>query len=93
VVSDPKNHEPCYERPDPQNPSKIVLERIWFPHGPPNLPSKATATEAEDPSVYESPELGAVLKGIYEYAATHGRFKDGIMPEIPPKAEWISYNL
>ena len=29
------------------------------------------------------------MKDVYEFVQQTGQFRDGIMPEIPPKREWI----
>lgn len=65
--------------------------RIWFPTGPPET-KDASYAEAASPEVYEG-QLGATLKSLYEFVATNKAFKDGIMPEIPPKREWITWDF
>jgi nucleoporin NUP42 len=68
------------------------VERIWHPDGPPQRqPEKPNYAEAP-PQVYES-ELGAVLKELYQYVREKEEFKDGLVPEIPPKAEWVRWDL
>lgn len=83
---------PCYEVPDARYSSQggIRLERIWFPTGPP--PGPALTAEAL-PHVYEDATIGPQLKAVYEHVANTGTFKDGFIPEIPPKKEWVSFDI
>lgn len=60
------------------------LEKIHFPDGPPSLT--------------KSPELPDELydegiKEAYKFMMEHGAFKDGIMPNLPPKREWCKWNF
>ncbi|SMQ55291.1 unnamed protein product [Zymoseptoria tritici ST99CH_3D7] len=71
---------------DPQTNAK---QRIWFLEGPPT--GAAPMTEAP-PEAYEG-EQGIKLKELYDHVRTTGTFKDGFMPEIPPKREWVSFDL
>ncbi|KAF2770913.1 hypothetical protein EJ03DRAFT_388527 [Teratosphaeria nubilosa] len=68
---------------------KEASERIWHPDGPPERESEDALDKAE---LYTG-ELGAVLKELYEYVRETGDFKDGIVPEIPPKREWVRWDL
>ncbi|GAB7361238.1 hypothetical protein MBLNU230_g1299t1 [Neophaeotheca triangularis] len=65
--------------------------RIWNPDGPPEQISKDV--EAKDASVYELGDLAAVLKDVYSHMNATAEFKDGLMPEIPPKSEWIGWDV
>jgi len=38
-------------------------------------------------------EYTEAVREAYEYVAKEGRFKDGIMPNVPPKREWVSWDL
>ncbi|KAL9118084.1 MAG: hypothetical protein Q9187_005373 [Circinaria calcarea] len=72
------DNEPCYRRADGS------WEKIWFPNGapvwkkPPDLPDD-TYDEA--------------TKASYLYMREHGTFKDGVMPELPPKREWCRWDF
>lgn len=89
---------PCYKRDDG------LLERINFPNGrrlgntPNAVPGSAAAQgqmgEVDMSGVEGRPEeyTGAV-KEAYEYLAKNGMFKDGIMPHVPPKREWVNWDF
>ena len=60
------------------------LEQIHFPNGPPSLS--------------KSPELPDELydegtKENYRFMMAHSSFKDGIMPNLPPKREWCKWDF
>ncbi|KAI7054435.1 hypothetical protein KC327_g18288, partial [Hortaea werneckii] len=76
-------------QPTIQNPQTGKAERIWHPNGPPQNPNPY----AEAPPEKYMGELGAVLKEVYDYVNETGTFKDGLMPEIPPKREWMRWDL
>lgn len=60
------------------------LERIWHPNGPP----------PPNPDIEDPPGMyNAVLEAAYAFVRETGTFKDGIMPEVPPKREWIRYDV
>ena len=63
-----------------------ALERIWFPEGPPP-PAPTKNPEVPDEAYDE------VTKENYIYMNEHGKFKDGIMPELPPKREWVNWDF
>lgn len=47
--------------------------------------------DAEGPSsAYEGP-LGQALKEVYQAVYATGRFGDGLVPEVPPKREWVKF--
>lgn len=51
-----------------------------------------TDPDAEGPpSAYEG-ELGKALKDVYQAVWQSGRFGD-VVPEIPPKREWLNFNV
>ncbi|KXT16046.1 hypothetical protein AC579_7095 [Pseudocercospora musae] len=89
---DPQHKKPCYEVSDPRFASTggNRLERIWFPTGPP--PGPAFTAEAL-PHVYEDATIGPQLREVYEHVSKTGLFKDALIPEIPPKKEWISFDF
>ena len=60
------------------------LEKIHFPNGPPSL--------------NKSPELPDELydegtKENYRFMMGHSKFKDGVMPNLPPKREWCKWDF
>ena len=60
------------------------LEKIHFPNGPPSLS--------------KSPELPDELydegtKENYRFMMGHSDFKDGVMPNLPPKREWCKWDF
>ncbi len=58
--------------------------KIWFPDGPPVFTKAVELPEnAYDEKTKES----------YRYLREHGTFKDGIMPELPPRREWCHWNF
>ena len=72
--------EPYFKRSDG------ALERIWFPDGPPP-PAPTKNPEAPDEAYDEA------TKDNYMYMREHGAFKDGVMPELPPKREWVDWDF
>ncbi|WPH04284.1 Hypothetical protein R9X50_00717300 [Acrodontium crateriforme] len=76
---------PVYRNPNNNN----KPERIWHPNGRP-------ATENLDaeglPQSYEG-DIGQILKQVYDYVRETGGFKEGIMPEVPPKREWVNFEV
>lgn len=70
--------DPCYKRPDG------TWERIWFPDGP---PKENEDTQLPDEAYDER------TKEAYLYMREHGAFKDGNMPDKPPKREWCSWDF
>ena len=73
---------PFYRRDDDRS-----LERIWFPDGPPQNRDHTEAPEEE----YEGNRED--LEGSYRYLRENNAFKDGEMPEEPPKLEWRRYDM
>ncbi|EME40011.1 hypothetical protein DOTSEDRAFT_74769 [Dothistroma septosporum NZE10] len=71
------------------NPNYQKMERIWFPH---NNYGKENP-DAEPPREVLESELGRHLKELYDFVKTNGAFKDGVVPEIPPKREWVSWDF
>jgi nucleoporin NUP42 len=60
-------------------------EKIWFPNGPPGYTSM---TELNDEKAYDPK-----VKEAYLHVKEHGSFKDGLMPIVPPKREWCSWDF
>ena len=70
--------EPCYKN---QN---GAWQRIWFPHGPPVFQkTPGFPEEAYNISIKEE----------YMFAKEHGVFRTGMVPEVPPKREWCSWEF
>ena len=70
--------EPCYKGNDGN------WQRIWFPDGPPVF--KKTVDLPDE--AYDE-----ATKTNYQHLREAGTFKDGIMPILPPKREWCSWNF
>ena len=70
--------EPCYKGNDDD------WQRIWFPEGPPAF----TKTVDLPDEAYDD-----LTKASYRNLKETGTFKDGIMPIIPPKREWCTWNF
>lgn len=70
--------EPCYKGNDDN------WQRIWFPDGPPIF----TKTVDLPDEAYDEP-----TRANYRHLKQTGTFKDGIMPALPPKREWCSWNF
>ena len=70
--------EPCYKGNDGD------WRRIWFPDRPPVF----TKTVDLPDEAYDE-----ATKENYRYLKQTGTFKDGIMPALPPKREWCSWNF
>ena len=61
-----------------------IMKKIWFPDGPPVFTKAVELPEnAYDETTKES----------YQYLKEHGAFKDGLMPELPPRREWCNWNF
>lgn len=70
--------EPCYRGNDGS------WQRLWFPDGPPVF----TKTVDLPDEAYDE-----ATKADYVHFKETGTFKDGIMPVLPPKREWCSWNF
>ncbi|KAJ5885231.1 hypothetical protein N7495_009741 [Penicillium taxi] len=76
-------HEhPCYLHPQDNQ----TWVRIIFPEGPPD---PASLRDSQGKAEEYTPEIEAMYKFFHE----NGYWQDGIIPSVPPKAEWISYNF
>ena len=60
------------------------MARIWFPEG---APAYYKDTELED-AAYDKKSLG-----VWADFRKTGRFAEGLMPELPPKREWCSFDF
>ncbi|MCJ1471581.1 hypothetical protein MMC13_000221 [Lambiella insularis] len=70
--------EPCFKRSDG------LWEKVWFPD--------ATPSWTKDLEVPEGMWTEEV-KEEYDFAREHGEWKDGVMPDIMPKREWVSWDF
>lgn len=61
-----------------------IIKKIWFPDGPPTF---TKAVELPDDAYDET------TMENYRYLKDHGTFKDGLMPELPPRREWCNWNF
>ncbi|KAJ5820076.1 hypothetical protein N7474_005667 [Penicillium riverlandense] len=73
---------PCYLHPQGDN----HWTRVNFPDGPPD---EASLRDSQGRPEDYTPEVVAQ----YEFFLANGYFKDGIMPTMPPKREWISFGF
>lgn len=76
------NNHPCYLHPQDNK----TLVRINFPNGPPDAASLRDSQAKEGDY---TPEVAAQ----YEYFLQHGRFENGVIPTVPPKKDWISFDF
>ncbi|KAK0934518.1 hypothetical protein LTR29_013928 [Friedmanniomyces endolithicus] len=70
------------------NPQTGKQERIWHSDGIPDRPNPCAEAE---PEVYLG-DLGKVLKEVYEFVMEKQEFVD-VVPEVPPKREWVRWDL
>ncbi|CAG8186732.1 unnamed protein product [Penicillium nalgiovense] len=76
------NEHPCYLHPQDNK----TFVRINFPNGPPDAASLKDANgkpEEYTPEIVEA----------YEFFLQNGYFKDGNIPAVPPKQEWLSFDF
>ena len=72
------DEEPCFKSPEG------YWTKIWFPDGPPVFKkSEELPEELYDEGVKEK----------YRYLKEHGVFKGGVIPELPPRREWVGWNF
>ena len=69
--------KPCVRRADGR------WERVWFPD-PPSWQKKVDVPVEH---------YSSSLEQQYKYVQEHGTFQNGIMPELPPKREWVNWNF
>jgi nucleoporin NUP42 len=82
-LGDPKNFH-VYENAAANN----QPEHLWFPTGPP-----AANADSQLGDAYYEGELGSQLRSIYEAVAGQGIFGAGGMPEVPPRREWVRFDI
>jgi nucleoporin NUP42 len=73
---------PCYAHPE----DPTILVHIFFPDGPP------LATTLKDAQAKDG-EYTPDVEAAYKFAKQHGHFKDGLIPKVPPKTEWCSFDF
>ncbi|KAL4785938.1 hypothetical protein BJX76DRAFT_323081 [Aspergillus varians] len=73
---------PCYLHPQ----DRKTYTRIFFPDGPPD---EASLRDAQGDADQYTPEVTAQ----YEFFVKNGHFKDGFIPSVPPKTEWVSFDF
>jgi len=76
------NEAPCYLHPQDNK----TYVRINFPDGP---PSEATLRDSQAKAEDYTPEV----EQMYKFYLDNGYFKDGVIPAVPPKREWISFDF
>ncbi|KAK6443533.1 hypothetical protein LTR95_000360 [Oleoguttula sp. CCFEE 5521] len=85
VRLDPKAQVFLYPTPD-TNPRQE--ERLWFPQGAPAEQNPDTVLG----NAWYTGDLGKKVKDIYAKVTASGKF-EGDMPEIPPRREWVSWDI
>ncbi len=70
--------EPCYKGIEGS------WQRIWFPDGPPVFTKTADLPD----EVYDE-----ATKENYKHVKEYGAFKDGMMPDLPPRREWCTWDF
>ncbi|KAF4269059.1 hypothetical protein KXV95_006101 [Aspergillus fumigatus] len=73
---------PCYLHPQ----DRQTYVRIFFPDGPPD---QASLRDAHGKPEEYTPEVTEQ----YEFFLKNGYFKDGVIPSVPPKSEWVSFDF
>ncbi|KAJ5115068.1 hypothetical protein NUU61_000827 [Penicillium alfredii] len=76
------NDAPCYLHPQD---NKTYI-RINFPDGPPD---EASLRDSQGKPEEYTPEIVE----MYKFFLENGYFKDGVIPPVPPKREWISFDF
>lgn len=76
------DNSPCYLHPQDNR----TFVRINFPDGPPD--DAALRDSQGKPEEY-TPEIEA----MYKFYLENGFFKDGVIPPVPPKRDWISFDF
>ncbi|KAE8356576.1 hypothetical protein BDV28DRAFT_154583 [Aspergillus coremiiformis] len=76
------DNNPCYLHPQ----DRQTYVRIFFPDGPPEQASLRDATAKPEEYTPEVTEQ-------YEFFLKNGCFKDGVIPSVPPKTEWVSFDF
>ncbi|KAJ5725970.1 uncharacterized protein N7483_007327 [Penicillium malachiteum] len=73
---------PCYIHPEDNE----TLVRVNFPDG---APEPGTFRDSQGEPEEYTPEI----EEMYKFFLANGRFKDDIIPPVPPKKEWISFDF
>ncbi|KAF9891741.1 hypothetical protein FE257_003222 [Aspergillus nanangensis] len=76
------NDLPCYLHPQ----DRQTYVRIFFPDGPPD---EASLRDAQAKPETYTPEVTEQ----YKFFVQNGYFKDGVIPSVPPKTEWASFDF
>ncbi|KAJ5111218.1 hypothetical protein N7532_001753 [Penicillium argentinense] len=76
------NLRPVYLHPQDNK----TLVRVMFPDGPPDA---ASLRDAEGKPEEYTPEI----EEAYKFFIENGYFKDGVLPSVPPKREWVSFDF
>jgi nucleoporin NUP42 len=73
---------PCYLHPDDNK----TWVHIFFPDGPPEQPTlKDVEAKPED----YTPEIAEQ----YQFFLQNGCWKDGVIPSVAPKVEWMGFDF
>ena len=70
--------EPCYKA------TSGAWQKIWFPDGVPTFVNSVDIPEDR---------YNSETKENYAFLRDNGAFKNGVIPLLPPKREWCSWNL
>lgn len=73
---------PCYLHPQDGR----TYVRIIYPDGPPD---PATLRDAQG----KPEEYTDEINEQYEFFFANGYFKDGAIPAVPPKTEWLDFDF
>ncbi|KAJ5192601.1 hypothetical protein N7449_008743 [Penicillium cf. viridicatum] len=76
------NEHPCYLHPQDNK----TFVRVSFPNGPPD---PASLKDAHGKPEEYTPEVTEA----YQFFLQNGYFKDGNIPAVPPKQEWLSFDF
>ncbi|CAI7577017.1 unnamed protein product [Penicillium glandicola] len=76
------NEHPCYLHPQDNK----TFVRVNFPNGPPD---PASLKDAHGKPEEYTPEVAEA----YQFFLQNGYFKDGNIPAVPPKQEWLSFDF
>lgn len=75
-----------YDDPCMKHPGDGGWQKIWFPEGPPTFTSKTQ----EYPEGYV---LDDAARENFKYFVQHGVGSDGLIPDMPPPRDMISWNF
>lgn len=74
------NNTPCF-----RNPIDGSWQRIWFPDGPPPNPAQN--------GMMQGAEAPVGVEEAYRFLRENGRFREGVMPEVPPGAGMVRWDV